>query len=141
MRTDFWREVGGYDERFEPMYYEDTDLCFEARARGLRVLYEPRSRVVHVEGGTAGTDESQGHKRHQQTNRAKFREKWQERLDAEHLAPDLSLLWAAANLRRQPHVLVIDHRVPMWDRESGAVRMRAMLEALVGFGCHVCFVP
>ena len=38
------------------MYYEDTDLCFEARERGLRVLYEPAAVVVHVEGATAGND-------------------------------------------------------------------------------------
>ena len=36
------------------MYYEDTDLCFEARARGLRVMYEPRARVIHHEGAHGG---------------------------------------------------------------------------------------
>jgi glycosyltransferase involved in cell wall biosynthesis len=38
-------------------------------------------------------------------------------------------------------VLVADNRVPMWDRESGALRMRGMLEALTHLGCHVSFLP
>ena len=59
------------------MYYEDADLCFQAREHGMRVIYEPRATVVHVEGGTAGTDLTGGHKRFQEINRAKFVEKWQ----------------------------------------------------------------
>ena len=60
VRADFWREVGGFDSRFAPMYYEDTDLCFQAREHGLRVMFEPRANVIHVEGGTAGTDVTAG---------------------------------------------------------------------------------
>jgi GT2 family glycosyltransferase/2-polyprenyl-3-methyl-5-hydroxy-6-metoxy-1,4-benzoquinol methylase/glycosyltransferase involved in cell wall biosynthesis len=139
VRADFWNEVGGFDERFEPMYYEDTDLCFEARARGLRVMYEPRARVVHIEGATAGTDESSGHKRHQERNRPKFVQKWRDRLESEHL-PSGSDPWLGAAMRCRERVLVADHRVPMWDRESGALRMRGILEALRDHGCHVTFL-
>jgi GT2 family glycosyltransferase/SAM-dependent methyltransferase len=141
VKADLWREVGGFDERFDPMYYEDTDLCFEARARGLRVMYEPRAHVIHVEGATAGVDEQKGHKRHQERNRPLFLEKWRERLAAEHLAPDRSCVWRAANLRRSPHVLVVDHRVPMWDRDSGALRMRGIIQAMIDLGAHVTFLP
>jgi GT2 family glycosyltransferase/SAM-dependent methyltransferase len=140
VRTDFWNEVGGFDERFEPMYFEDTDLCFEARARGLRVMYEPTARVFHFEGSTAGVDESAGHKRHQANNRPKFVDKWRERLESEHLPPDTDP-WLGANLRPRHRVLVVDNRVPMWDRDAGALRMRGMLEALVGLDCHVSFLP
>jgi GT2 family glycosyltransferase/SAM-dependent methyltransferase len=141
VNADFWREVGGFDERFLPMYYEDTDLCFEARARGFRVVYEPRALVVHVEGATAGVDDSVGHKRNQEQNRPKFVEKWRERLDTEHLPNDPRNLWFAANRRRQRHVLIVDHRVPMWDRDSGSLRMRGIIETLLELGCHVVFLP
>src|SRR5205823_6396579 len=34
VKSSFWKEVRGFDERFLPMYYEDTDLCFQAREQG-----------------------------------------------------------------------------------------------------------
>ena len=67
-----WKDVGGFDERYVPIYYEDTDLCFQARQRGLRVLYEPEAVVVHVEGATSGTNPTSGAKRYQELNRQKF---------------------------------------------------------------------
>ena len=51
-------ELGGFDDRYAPAYYEDTDLCFAIRARGKRVLYQPAAQVVHFEGVSHGTDES-----------------------------------------------------------------------------------
>ena len=141
VRADFWREVGGFDERFLPMYYEDTDLCFQARERGLRVMFEPRAHVIHVEGATAGVELDVGHKRHQELNRPKFVDKWRERLDAEHLPPDPETLWAAATRHCDARVLIVDHRVPMWDRDSGSLRMKGMIEALVELGCQVIFLP
>ena len=139
VRRDLWEDVGGFDERFLPMYYEDTDLCFEARARGLRVMYEPRARVIHHEGATAGVDQNSGHKRFQQSNQPKFVEKWGERLEAEHMPK--ADPWQGATMRYRQRVLVVDHRMPMWDRESGALRMRGILQSLLELGCHVSFLP
>ena len=51
-----WEQIGGFDERFAPAYYEDTDLAFEVRKAGYRVVYQPRSKVVHFEGISNGTD-------------------------------------------------------------------------------------
>jgi O-antigen biosynthesis protein len=140
VRTSFWRQAGGYDERFAPMYYEDADLCFQARERGMRVMYEPRSTVVHVEGGTAGTDLSGGHKRFQEVNRTRFVEKWQAQL-GEQSRPGTTNLRQASNRLRGPRVLVLDHRVPFWDRDAGSLRMKAMIEALIEMGCRVTLLP
>ena len=41
--------VGGWDERYF-MYVEDVDLCDRLRDAGWRVAYEPKARVVHVQG-------------------------------------------------------------------------------------------
>lgn len=72
--------LGGFDVRFRPAYYEDTDYCFAVRERGLRVYYQPESVVVHCEGATSGTDLGGGVKRSQVVNRGKFVEKWAHRL-------------------------------------------------------------
>ncbi len=42
-----WEAVGGLDERFHPAYHEDVDLCLRIREAGYRIVYEPRSRVLH----------------------------------------------------------------------------------------------
>ncbi len=41
-----FRGIGGFDERYF-LYYEDVDLCRRLHAARRRVLYEPRSEVVH----------------------------------------------------------------------------------------------
>ncbi len=141
VRADLWHELGGFDERYAPIYYEDTDLCFEARERGLKVMYEPRANVVHLEGSTSGTDVTKGLKRYQEINRAKFVEKWGHRLAREHVASGPANLRRAANRHRGPHVLIVDHRVPMWDRDSGSLRMLSMIRSLIDLGCRVTFFP
>lgn len=141
VKADLWKEVGGFDERYLPMYYEDADLCFEARERGLRVLYEPRAVVIHVEGATAGNDAESGHKRHQELNRPKFVAKWRQQLEAENFRSAPTNLREAANRHRGKHVLVIDHRVPMWDRDAGSLRMLSIMQALIALGARVTFMP
>ena len=143
VRADVWRDIGGFDERFLPMYYEDADLCFAARARGYRVMYEPQARVVHKEGSSAGTDEGEGHKRHQALNRPRFREKWEEVLTRDHLSPPEQLwdAWAGATARRGDRVVFIDHRTPFWDKEAGALRTLEILRSLMDTGHHVTFLP
>lgn len=51
VRTDAFRELGGYDERFR-LYYEDVDLAFRARRRGWQVVMMPDARVEHLLGAT-----------------------------------------------------------------------------------------
>jgi GT2 family glycosyltransferase/SAM-dependent methyltransferase len=141
VKASLWDELGGYDERYLPMYYEDADLCFEAREHGLRVLYEPEAIVVHVEGATAGNDTDAGHKRHQESNRAKFAAKWAHRLEAEHSRPALTNVRGAANRRRARHVLVVDYRVPMWHHDAGSLRMLSIVRGLLERGARVTFMP
>src|SRR5205814_9600442 len=45
-----WDEIGGFDERYRPAYFEDSDLAFTLRAKGLRTLYAPASPLIHHEG-------------------------------------------------------------------------------------------
>jgi GT2 family glycosyltransferase len=141
VRKDFWGDVGGFDWRFEPTSYEDADLCFEARRRGLCAMYEPRAGVVLVGGATPSVQASGGYERHQEQNRAKFVKKWHELLECEHLENEPGSLWLAANLRRTQRVLVVGNRVPTWDRDMDGLRMLEMLKALIDLGCHVSLLP
>ena len=141
VRVELWRAAGGFDERYAPMYYEDADLCLEARRRGWHVVYEPSSMVVHVEGATAGTDLQSGYKRYQEINRLKFLKKWQALLESEHLRPGSQNIAGAATRHRGPPVLVVDFRVPMWDRDAGSLRMFEIIRSLMRLGYGVIFLP
>ena len=80
VRRDLFERLGGFDPRYAPAYYEDTDLCFGVRSLGYKVMYCPDSIVIHLEGTTAGRDLSAGVKRYQEVNRGKFLIKWREAL-------------------------------------------------------------
>ena len=133
-----FRDIGGFDRRYAPAYYEDTDLAFAVRAAGRKVLYQPLSTVVHFEGQTAGTDETAGVKQHQLKNRETFAHKWAAALAAHRpngIEADLEKdRWA------QRRVLVIDACMLTPDQDSGSLRMQAILEILTSLKCKVTFV-
>lgn len=87
IRTALWQHWGGFDNRYAPAYYEDTDLCFTARAKGYKVMYCHDSQVIHHEGITSGTDVTQGFKAFQVINHKKFYQKWREVLTTQHCSP------------------------------------------------------
>ena len=141
IRAELWRSIGGFDDQFAPGYWEDTDICFAVREHGYRVLYEPRAVVTHHEGKSMGIDPTVGGKRHQTLNQPKFRDKWRQALLEQRPQPSHARAKIAADRRRGPRVLVVDHRVPTPDRDSGSLRMWHLLENLVDLGCRVTFMP
>jgi GT2 family glycosyltransferase/2-polyprenyl-3-methyl-5-hydroxy-6-metoxy-1,4-benzoquinol methylase/prefoldin subunit 5 len=135
-----WQDIGGFDKRYEPAYYEDTDLCFSIRKRGYKVVFQPDAHVLHYEGATAGTDVSQGFKRFQQINLDKFREKWGEVLSSAHFSGP-GQLYLARERGPRMRALVVDHYVPTYDKDSGSLRMFRLLKILSDIGYKVCFWP
>jgi GT2 family glycosyltransferase/2-polyprenyl-3-methyl-5-hydroxy-6-metoxy-1,4-benzoquinol methylase len=71
-----FQSLDGFDSRYSPAYYEDTDYCFALRNSGYRVYFQPASTIVHREGASSGIDVSRGVKRYQAINQKKFAEKW-----------------------------------------------------------------
>lgn len=140
VRRDLFEELGGFDEQFKPGYYEDTDLCFSIRDLGYRVLYQPRSVVTHFEGLTSGTDINTGMKRYQEVNKEKFSRKWNQVLTKEHYKPDHMNLFPARIRTAGKNILVIDHYVPTYDRDSGSLRMYHLLKILAELGHSVTFI-
>lgn len=77
LSNELWNQIGGFDTRFAPAYCEDSDLAFEVRKAGYRVVYQPKSKVIHFEGVSNGTDvQGTGLKRYQVANSRKLKEKW-----------------------------------------------------------------
>jgi O-antigen biosynthesis protein len=137
VRRELFLELGGFDERYAPAYYEDTDLCLGIWASGSRVVYEPRSTVFHVEFGSSGEARAvELHRRNQQL----FAAKW-DHLLGDRPAPAFENLPRARDRRSGRRVLVADDRVPSSGRGSGFPRARALLESLVQLGFVVTFLP
>jgi GT2 family glycosyltransferase len=134
-----FHKVGGFDSRYAPAYYEDTDLAFKVRNKGYRVCYQPRSQVIHYEGATGGTDLSIGAKKHQEINRSGFAERWAAELMRKPEVGNLALAQEPAPGCK--NILVIDQYVPTPDRDSGSLRMFQMLKLLHQLGHHVIFIP
>jgi GT2 family glycosyltransferase len=45
-----WTEIGGFDEGFFPVWFEDVDFCLRLRSAGWKILYCPDALFIH-EGG------------------------------------------------------------------------------------------
>jgi len=139
-----WDALGGFDERYVPAYYEDTDLAFRVREAGRGVYLQPRSVVIHFEGVSNGTDE--GHqssiKSHQTAHRKVFYQRWKTVLEQGHFdnAEQVFLARERGQFQRQT-VLVVDHYVPQPDRDAGSLATWQVMQQLVEHGCNVKFWP
>lgn len=54
MRRDLYEQLKGFDEDFF-MYGEDLDLCFRAKAAGLKNYYTPATNILHFKGQSCKT--------------------------------------------------------------------------------------
>lgn len=140
IRSSLWKEIGGFDERFAPAYYEDTDLAFQVRQRGFKVLYQPHSVVTHYEGVSNGTDLNSGLKKYQVENARKFKEKWAEVLEKYHADGPEQLFLARDQSQNKKVVLFIDHYVPHFDKDAGSKSTFAYVKAFLGQGFSVKFI-
>ena len=138
LQREFWISLGGFDERYAPAYYEDTDLAFRVREAGKRVIYQPRAVVVHFEGRSSGTDLTQGVKQHQVTNQATFAHRWQTML-AKHRVNGMQPQWERDRYTTR-RVLVVDACMLTPDHDSGSLRMFELLDLAAGLGYKVTFV-
>jgi GT2 family glycosyltransferase len=68
-------EVGGFEQRYVPCFFEDIDLSLSVREKNYKILYMPRSEVIHHTGVSINPE-----RLHLQTvgnaSLQKFYEKW-----------------------------------------------------------------
>jgi hypothetical protein len=50
-----WEMVGGFDERFQPIWFEDVDFCARIKSAGYRVYYDPAAVAKHSGSHTIRT--------------------------------------------------------------------------------------
>jgi GT2 family glycosyltransferase len=132
-------EMGGFDERFAPAYYEETDYCVRLWESGRRVVYDPDAAVVHFEFGSAAANEDA--LRLQATNHAVFVSQHGAWLNGQFAPSPLNVLAARTARAPAPRILVIEDRVPKVELGTGYPRANRLLHGLLEAGAQVAFFP
>lgn len=141
LSKELWDNIGGFDERYLPAYYEDADLAFEVRKRGKKVLYQPDSVVVHFEGVSNGKNVRNGIKKYQVDNQHRFREKWKSELVTQQYSEGERLLAACERKGKRKTVLFVSENVPTYDRDAGSRTIDFYIQEFIKRGYIVKYIP
>ena len=136
---DTWREMGGFDERYAPAYYEETDYCLRLWERGLRVVYDPDVAILHYEFGSAASSEQA--LALQATNHRIFMQQHRDWLDGQFPLDPMNAIAARTARSARPRVLVVEDRVPKVELGAGYPRSNRLLHELVEAGAEVALFP
>ncbi|AII44193.1 hypothetical protein KR100_12615 [Synechococcus sp. KORDI-100] len=139
VERSLWDAIGGFDRRYVPAYYEDTDLALTIREQGLIVVFQPTSQAIHHEGISNGTDLGQGIKAYQTANQLKFLDKWRDRLGLHQVnGQNLAL---AKNRGSLGNILVIENLLLDPEGDAGSLFMMNYCLALQELGYAISYVP
>lgn len=143
IRKNLWNIIGGFDERFAPAYSEDSDLAFEVRKYGYKVMYQPKSEIIHFEGKSCGTDvnDKTSVKSYQEINNEKLKEKWEkEFINQFPHVEQPNFFRARERAMDKKTILFIDHYVPTWDKDAGSKTVFSYMMMFKNKGYSVKFL-
>ena len=97
-RRRLYEEIGGLDEAFNPIEFEDLDFCYRAREAGGRCIYEPAVEIYHWESitseGTAALPNTYLIIRHGMI----FKERWRHMFEKEDGPAQEDCRWVRATM-------------------------------------------
>lgn len=138
-RTALFKKFDGFDERYLPAYYEETDYCVNLWKAGYKVVYEPKATITHFEFGSSELSASAFAL--MATNRLKFLEKHREFLAGKDLPPSNPLNTLNSRVpkefRSKKRVLYIEDRIPNKALGAGFPRSNNTIRELHAFGYDV----
>ena len=137
----FWDEIGGFDTRFAPAYYEESDFSFELRKRSYKVFYQPKSIVFHFERISHGKDYTEKVMGMIEINREKFYQKWTTVLNNEQLPQNSDPFLARDRSKSKKTIVVIDWKVPEYDVDAGSKTTFMYLKLFIDMGLNVKYIP
>lgn len=139
VRSGLVRRLAGYDERYCPAYFEDTDLCVRLDKLGARIVYDPSVVVEHLEFGSSG---HKGSYHLIQKHWRIFAQQHQDFLRFQQ-PPHVcnALLGRERRHLHRKRVLFIEDRMPLRGLGSGYVRSNDIIRVMVDLGYHVTVYP
>lgn len=98
IRADVLPEAGGFDEAFNPVQFEDTDLCYRVRSRGWRVLYEPSVEMYHYESTTTAGTANLPNPALVVRHGLLFKNRWRHMIEKEEGPPEAEAAWRKSEI-------------------------------------------
>jgi len=141
VRTGLWKKAGGFDTRYAPAYYEDTDLAVQVRKMGYRSVYQPKTTIIHFEGISHGTDLTEGIKKNQVKNQEIFYNKWKEEFEKNNFNRDENLFRARERSMHKKMVLIVDHQIPDVSLSDKTVKVIELINYFADLKYKIKFLP
>jgi FkbM family methyltransferase len=137
IRRAHFEKIGGFDKLYAPALYEDFDLAFRLRRRGLHAIYEPRSQIVHFGSASRGATQRDVLSA---INHRKFTQRFANILRKQPF--DTSDRFALRHgSETGPVILVVQPGIPQPERQAGDVLVSRYLSLLLDAGWCVVFAP
>jgi len=80
VRKALYEELGGLDERYLPVSFNDVDFCLRVREAGYRVVWTPHAELYHRESASRGKNRSAEKVRLAKREAAYMRKRWKHAL-------------------------------------------------------------
>jgi len=103
---ELWSELGGLDEEFLKVAFNDVDFCLRTRKSGFRVVWTPYAELIHHEYKTRGLDVTKSKIERLQNESDAMKKRWGEFLLKDPAYnPNLSLATESFEISDRPRSL------------------------------------
>ncbi|NJK66011.1 MAG: tetratricopeptide repeat protein [Microcoleus sp. SU_5_3] len=142
-RRELFLEMGGFDEDYQPAYYEETDYCVRLQKLGKKIIYNPKVAILHYEFASSSHSSSSQHAiALMKQNQKILREKHHDWFQHQYASEIKNILFARSHAREnRRRILFIDDRVPHPYLGSGYTRSHSILCGMVALGYAVTIYP
>ncbi len=117
---------------YHTQMYQLTELIWQLKDQQYEAIYQAALCYEHDQPYPAFTDQDYNHDCHH------FYQRWGDKLPTRALFAHLGEL---LNPQHQPTVLVIDATLPMYDEDSGSLRLYTLLKIWASMGYRITFFP
>ena len=93
IRRSLYTEYGGFDEIYNPVQFEDFDMCYNFRAHGWKAWFEPSAKMYHHESTTTAGSPSIRNSAVVVRNGLKFQKKWRQVFELENGPSEEECRW------------------------------------------------
>lgn len=129
-------DVGMFDERYVPAYYEDVDYCFTLRKHGYEVYYQPQAVVLHEEMKSTPPHEAA---EQMLKNRKIFLEKWN--LENKPEYSEINIAKARTTDTHKGNILFMEDAIPNPEEGQGFNRSFHIIQTMKELGYFVTIFP